>query len=461
MEQITSQIESLSENMKRQLLNKLKTKYTECYEINPLQKAVSVEGVALSYGQKRILEMTLKYPETPVNVVSQMLNIKGDVSIELLQEAIKIVVRLHEAFKILFFHDSNGEWKQKVENKEKYLIQKNTLKDDSEIVNYVSKHIGLKNWLNKDSSNIDFLIFEKEQNNFSIAIITHNLFFDAWSYNLLIDDILNIYNILNSKEPVVLPSKEYDFLSFVNWQNNWITTKESKNQLHYWKDKFKEIKKSEFLSVKNDDIDHSYHGSRILFDLDQNIKLKIENISKEWSATPFMVLTSLIQAYIYNITSERTVLIGTINSNRTRKYSDEIVGYLLNYVPLIAHFKEQHTFEEIVRENKKNILEAFENKDIPFEFLMENIEHKSKNNLLFDLLFIYENIPVSKENYNNFSLEKQEIDRSTARFNITLAIFNDKDYYECFLEYNNELFMDTYINEFINNFKSFVKEILN
>src|SRR5690606_13831243 len=234
----------------------------------------------------------------------------------------------------------------------------------------------------------------------------------------------------------------------------------SKNQLSYWKDKFQGIIKSEFPAIKNDGLNKSYYGNRVLFDLNQNIKLKIENISKQWSVTTFMVLTSLIQAYIHKLTSNETVLIGTINSNRTRKKSEEIVGYLLNYVPLAAYFKKQYTFQEIVKENKNNILEAFENMDIPFEFLMENLECKPKNNLLFDVLFIYENIPANRKLYNDFSIENDEINRSIARFNMTLSIFNDKDYYQCFLEYNNELFSDTYIDEFINNFKSFAEEIL-
>ncbi len=151
-----------------------------------------------------------------------------------------------------------------------------------------------------------------------------------------------------------------------------------------------------------------------------------------------MAWAALVQAFVRQRTGAGDVVIGTLNANRSRPGTAGIVGYLLNVVPLRADLSGDPDFAALVRRGRKGALGAQGHADIPYERLAAEI---GEGRELFDVLFIFENIPPSAGRLGSAALATRDVDKGVARYGLTLAVY-DEDRLHGWLEYDTSLFDD-------------------
>src|SRR5205085_2574039 len=87
-------------------------------------------------------------------------------------------------------------------------------------------------------------------------------------------------------------------------------------------------------------------------------------------------------------------------------------------------------------------LDAFENQDLPFEQLVDELQpaRSLNQNPLFQVMFMLQNVPRSEVQLGEITLQPFSVDTQTAKFDLTLGLSEDGGQLQGWLNYNAELF---------------------
>jgi len=175
-----------------------------------------------------------------------------------------------------------------------------------------------------------------------------------------------------------------------------MTGEKEKRQEEYWLGEF-----SGPLPVLELPLDYqrpalqSFEGDNIYFNIPPRQVLTLKEYAREEETTMFMVVLTLFNVFLSKISGQEDIIIGTPAEGR--KYSDfnNKTGVFINTLPLRNYPQKDETFEQLIKEVKTGALQAFENRDYPFDDLVKKarVPRDGSRNPIFSVLYSF----VSRE----------------------------------------------------------------
>jgi amino acid adenylation domain-containing protein len=291
----------------------------------------------------------------------------------------------------------------------------------------------------------------------------HHIISDGTSHAVLTDDFLALYN------GTVLPNLSIQYKDFCGWQNEMIKKGDLNKQEAYWVNQFKEgVPKLNLpLDGPRPEI-FSYKGETFRFSLGDDLTAKIRNFNNKNICTLQMTLLTVLNILIYKYSGQSDIVIGCGTAGRRHSDLEKIVGMFINSLAIRCFPEDTKTFMEFHREVASICLGAYENQDVQFEDLVETLklQRNTSRNPLFDICLQVQNFEKSRANYSDL-LELKDIPAGlsewrpkTAKFDMSWFVFEkDKDTF-INIEYYTEIFTESTIIRFSNQFKALLKIIL-
>src|SRR5207302_1955439 len=87
------------------------------------------------------------------------------------------------------------------------------------------------------------------------------------------------------------------------------------------------------------------------------------------SATAFMVVVTAINALVHLRTGRTDIVIGTVSSYRPTPDTEQLIGLFVNALVLRTDLSDDPTLDEVVTRTRRVCLDAYANRDIPWDFL--------------------------------------------------------------------------------------------
>ena len=139
-----------------------------------------------------------------------------------------------------------------------------------------------------------------------------------------------------------------------------------------------------------------------------------------------------------------------------------ITGVFINALALRSKPEGHLSYLDFLRKLKAEVLTAFENKEYPFEDLIDSLKLKRDTNRppLFNVMFEYQNFEQPTLEIPNLELIPYEYDSGVTRFDLTLFVLEETDKLSLRFQYATELFKRTSIERFVNYFQNLVRGIL-
>src|SRR3989339_368245 len=142
-------------------------------------------------------------------------------------------------------------------------------------------------------------------------------------------------------------------------------------------------------------------------------------------------------------------------TNRNYTETENSLGFYLNTLPIRKKINDSASFNELLKEVKNKFLDVYNNKDYPFERLIEklNPERDTSRNPLFNIFFEYLN-PVNNQKpieLIGLKVENMGSEQKTVKFDIRFRLIerlNGKIRLVC--DYNTDLFKAETISNYIN-----------
>lgn len=208
---------------------------------------------------------------------------------------------------------------------------------------------------------------------YTLVLVIHHIIFDARSAEILLDELVSLYDARVSGRPPELSDLPVQFADFAAWQHDRVAAHELDADLAYWRTKLDGLEPLALPADRRRGTVSRSAGAARSFHITEQLKASIAAVGRRQEATLFMVLLAGFVAFLYRYTGRDDIAVGTSVTTRDHPETERLIGYFLNTLVLRTKVPGDVTFFELVDLVKNTVLEAFEHKDVPFELLVEDL----------------------------------------------------------------------------------------
>jgi len=411
---------------------------------------------ALSALQEGILFHHLKDKDARVYFSQLILDLSGDINVPIFRNAWQFVVNSNEILRTVFRWDKINTPVQILLKEVILNLKYIDLSSSSSIESTIEKILIDDKEKGFDLTKIPFHIILLKCSTlvYKCIISNHLILYDGWSNGILLNEFLTAYNEL-VKGRTVLPVNKIKFKEYIKYD---LAIRKINKYHEFWSNYLKDVEQTGFL-LKNTDEEFNDYRSYSVYLSSQKSK-ELRRISQNYKTTIANLFYCIWGILLMKYTNANDVVFGTTISVRDVKLGkiDEIVGLLINTIPLRFKFQDSETIHEFIKRADNEIKKRQPYQHLPLQFILDNIHDKNKRHIL-DSIFIVENYPVSKKlrksneniTINAFSIEEA----SNYKLAVSVLLndlFKENDKIQIKFYYNAAQIDPYYINNISNHF---------
>jgi amino acid adenylation domain-containing protein len=445
-------LKDLSQDEKRALLAKL------------LKDSATL--TPLSFAQQRLWFMDKLQPGSALYNVPAVLRLTGKVDFKLLQQALNRVVARHEALRTTFV-SREGVPYQKVNSPSPVEFHSADLRKMNEesrkekVDRFVTEEVRRPFNLAEDLM-IRAALLQTGDAEYILTLVVHHIASDEWSFEILFQEWADAYRALaegDESEPLAPASTYRDY---ARKQSLWAQSEQYKKQLAYWTEKLAAPLPVLQLPLDNArPATQTYDGTFTTRLLPISLLERLTTLARELDCTLFMVLLAAFKVLMHRYTHQEDLIIGSPIAGRQNESTQGIIGFFVNTLALRSSFAGDPTFREFAAQVRKTTLEAYENQDVPFDKLVEELhpQRASSHSPIVQAMFSLEHEFIKPHLFQGFEVEWLDVDTGTAKFELILAARKSSGGLKLTAEYNTDLFDPERITRMLQHFEVLLESI--
>ncbi|MDW6005406.1 condensation domain-containing protein [Vibrio mangrovi] len=371
MKNINERIAKLPPEKRALFEQKMKAAGIE-FDFVRIPRADNNDSVPLSYSQKRIwyqqqLAPTSNYYNEPILAI----DIKNELSVSVLRQAIDFIVERHEVLRMAF-PSIAGQPITIVKSVEpvpfivKDLSHLSETAQEETIQDILEEEESRRFDLSRGPLFFVTLIC-RSRHHFLLLVSTHHIVFDGWSLRILLNELQTIYvNLIQKGTPDLRPLP-IQYRDYTQWQNTRLTGEYLEQLTDYWTSVVRHTESDNKVVPPAT----SYSGCSFRFSLDEGTTEQIHAMCQEENCTLFMFLHTVFSLFIYQHFKLPHFNIGIPVSGRNHPDTEELIGFFVNTLVIGHSFEQSMSFRQRLRSVRQQILKAFEHDEFPFDLLVQ------------------------------------------------------------------------------------------
>ena len=432
----------------------------------------------LSSSQQSLWFLHQLAPEDPTYNLAFAARIRGSLDVIGLRNAFQALVDRHASLRTTFA-DGDGEPVQYVlEHSKVYFEEHDASAWDEALLNDRLLFEAQRPFDLEHGPLLKVHLFARAAGEWIMLLTAHHIIVDLWSLTVLIHELGILYNAQRSGVPAGLPPVTYQYIDYVRWQNDLLSSELGESRRQYWQKQL--AGPLPMLSLSTDRARppvQTYHGAAHSFSLTPHMTRRLKSLSRENNATLYMTLLAAFEVLLYRYTGQQDILVGSPTSARTRNWMAGMIGYLVNPVVLRAKISGDQPFTDFLQQVRQTVLAAFEHQDYPFAQQVKDVQpdRDASRSPLFQVMFTLQKshlrndqgvaaFAVGQEgaqiSLGDFVLESFALPRRTARFDLTLDMAEIGEQLVASFEHNTDLFDTATIERMSEQFEQLLESIV-
>jgi amino acid adenylation domain-containing protein len=296
-----------------------------------------------------------------------------------------------------------------------------------------------------------------------IALLTmHHIISDGWSLGVLVREVVTLYEAYAKGEPSPLAELNVQYADFAVWQRERLQGEFLDEALSYWRDQLTGAPR--LLELPTDrprSARQSYHGSRLTFEVNEELSAKLRDLSRREGVTLFMLLLAAWQFLLSRYSGQQDIVVGAAIANRNRTDIEDLIGFFVNTLALRVRVPAEENFLHLLARVRDVTLGAYKHQELPFERIVEELqpERVAGSQPLFQVMFVYQNMPASSHELPGLTLGQVEMsDDAAVRSDIDFYLWEGESLRGSFI-YSTELFDESTIEQMIGRLLELLEEI--
>jgi len=258
-----------------------------------------------------------------------------------------------------------------------------------------------------------------------LLVVEHHLVHDGWSFGVFLRELTALYAaFVHGEAPP--PEPRLQFGDFAVWQRAWTRSEEARRGLEFWKEKLAGAPPALELPT---DLPRppriSFRGESVHVRLPAELARAADAFSRRHGVTLYMTLTSAFQALVRRYTGQEDFCLGGGSAGRRLRESEELIGMIVNVIPLRADLSGDPDFLTLVQRVRRTALEAYPHQDVPFADIVDAVQpERSLDRLpIFQAAFNMHHAPYPDLRVAGVELEITEaLGNRTAKFDLQVIV---------------------------------------
>ena len=308
----------------------------------------------------------------PLSTSEIFVRISGRVDASALQGALNDIVRRHEILRTIVVRDARPRYQQV------YPPAPATLRvHDLPLVSEESRDACVQEIIDRavrrgmDVRSLPLL--RAELNRFDdqdslLVVSSHHTAADWWSMNVLVRDLAAFYKARATGSPVDLPEAP-QYRDFVAREQARSAGPEAEVELRYWREKLSGARIFTLPTDRPVCGTHSRPYSAYHFSVDPEVTERIVALSSTIRSSVFMILLAAFNVLTHEMTGTSDPVINSFSSGRNDPRTHDMVGTIVNALPLRTNLDSCVTFRDVVARTRRTCLEAY-TYEIPAEYIV-------------------------------------------------------------------------------------------
>jgi len=420
----------------------------------------------LSFAQQRLWFLDQLEPESSFYNVPHTVRLQGSLNVEALREALNTIVDRHEILRTTISVVDGNPIQVIRENSEASLSVVD-LSETPEPQRQNKAHSSLKIEIQRpfDLSRDLMLratLLKLGRADHILLLITHHIASDGWSTGILWGELAALYRAFSRGEANPLPELPVQYADYAVWQRQWLHGKFLERQLSYWKHQLAGISALDLPRDRPRPAIQTYRGDKQSLVLPQTLSNQLQGLSRKEGVTLFMTLLAAFQTLLHRYSGQDDIVVGSPIAGRTRSETEGLIGFFVNTLVLRNDLSGNPPFRDLLHRVRQMALGAYEHQDIPFDKLVEELhpDRDLSRSPLFQVMFAFQNAPRQSRELPGLTVSPVEIINETAKFDLSLYTWEEKEGLRARLEYNTDLFDAATIHRMLAHFATLVQGIV-
>jgi amino acid adenylation domain-containing protein len=433
----------------------------------PIVRVPRDKDLALSFAQQRLWFLQELEPQSVAYTVPAVVQLDGELDLTALEQSFTELKRRHEILRTTF-KSFDGRPVQVVASADTVRVPV----VDLEELDAVEKQLEVRRLVECEALRpfnlssgplMRLALVRVNRTRHVLVLLMHHIISDGWSVGVLVRELATLYNSFSTGEPSPLPELPIQYVDFASWQRRHLQGESLDRLLDYWRGQLRDAPSE--LSMPTDRLRPSvqtFNGATTSLQLSKDLTDSIRRLSHQESATEFMVLMGAFQTLLSRYARQTDISVGTPIAGRTSSETESLIGCFINTLVLRTDLSGNPSFRELLRRIREVTFGAYENQDLPFEFLVEELRPKRllSSTPFFQVMFILQNTPREGVKLGGLQLKQLSFDTRTAKFDLTLGIGPTPEGLMATLEYNTDLFDDSTAARLLQHFRVLLEAIV-
>ncbi|WP_332629897.1 amino acid adenylation domain-containing protein [Halalkalibacter flavus] len=358
----------------------MKKSIENIYSLTPLQ-----EGI--------LYELEMKDYSEHLYISQMKIKIAGSLNVDALFAAWNHVIERHEALRMRLITENVENNVQVVFDQLDYqpeLVDVTAFTSEEKLkeldrISHKSKEMDVNN-----SNLMKLHLVKMEEKLFTLIWTHHHIILDGWSTSIVINELFERYGQIVQADVRDLAEKPRQYGDFIRHMN-----KVNKEDLAtFWKEKAKGLDRPTITFPALSDVEVEQKDSHIFWEVNQELSRELREFAAMNHVTVNVLLQVIWSIVLKEISQKEKIVFGIVSSGRSSQLSrsEEIVGLLINTLPVITEIKETDSIKNVLKESQNTLNHMLEYSQISLVDIKQYTNIR-KEDPLFETLFVYENYP--------------------------------------------------------------------
>jgi amino acid adenylation domain-containing protein len=354
----------------------------EATQVPPLQPVERTAALPLSFAQERLWFLHQLAPDSPAYTILTAVRLHGPLDTGALEWCLQAIIQRHEVLRTTF-PAADGQPLQHIappESAASYhlaLVRLEQTDDTATLEAALQQHAHQEVLRPYDLAHgpllrATLLHLDERGEAHMLLLSMHHIISDAWSLELLVDELRTLYR---ERTTEALPTLPVQYADFACWQRAWLHGLVLEQQLAYWRTQLANL--PPLLDLPTDyprTASAAATAGYQPFTIAPPLAQALAALSKQAQATLFMTLLAAFQVVLARYSNQSDIPVGTPVANRTHHDLEHLIGLFVNTLVLRSDLADNPSFLDLLQRVRKTALEAYARQDVPFEMVVEALQ---------------------------------------------------------------------------------------
>ena len=402
--------------------------------------------IPLSFAQQRLWFLNQLEPESTAYHSPMSFRLRGQLNVQALKDSLQVVIDRQESLRTSF-PVKEGQATQAITSQMTVAWQYEDLQHLSNAERNHTTHMLISENINRPFNLsagplLRTLLLQLGNEEYIWVLTLHHIVTDGWSMGILSREIGTTYKAQLQHSTPILPLLSIQYADYAVWQRARLQGDLLETQLEYWRQELNEVSP---LALPTDFVRppvQTFAAAVEKLKLPPHLQQALHVLSRKHGATLGITLLAAFNVLLAKYTGQTDLVVGSPIANRTRREIEGLIGFFVNTLVLRTNIVGNPSFTQLLEQVRKTSLGAYDNQEIPFERIVEELqpERDPSRNPFFQVIFAVQNVQYDGLHLWGLTTEPYQHSEVTTRVDLECHVWEDGNELTVKLIYNTCLF---------------------